>query len=489
MTTGCFQQCILFPIDQQQVTVDFQGGDVVNDAGLLSLRAFEKKLGVLSGLAQRLPDPRDQRFVTYSCETLLTQRVYQILADYPDGNDAQTLRHDALFQTLADVSPSSEDTLAGGSTLNRFHYAYTRRQAHLPVEERPVLLERQEALNDRLTIGNDYLTELFLRTRTEPLTEITIDLDATDDPTHGQQYLSFYHGFYEQHQYYPLLAFDGASGFPLAAWLRPGTAHANWGAVQTLERIVTLLRQKWPRLNIRVRGDTGFATPEMYEYCESHGLEYAFGYGGNPVLNRKTDGVLADLELYYSFYGYRDPSVQRFERFEDYQADGWSKPRSIIAKVEINPNGSNRRFVVTNMVGRPEAIYKEFYVQRGNVPEKPIGELKNMLNADRLSQTGFRANAMRLLEHTLAYAIVVLYRQAASSIPEVARAEVSTLRKMLWKVGAVVQTSVRRIWFHISQTWLHRDLWLRVHSAVMAHAKRIVEQGPVLPTTEPQLLS
>lgn len=490
MRTDCFQQLTLFPVDQQQVTVDFQGGQVVSDAGLLSLRAFEKKLGILSGLAERLLDPRCQELVTYPLETLLTQRVYQILADYPDANDAQTLRHDPLFQTVADVAPCDEATLASGSTLNRFHYAYTRRQANLPPEERPVLLEQQDALNQRLKIVNDYLVELYIRTRRQVPDCVTIDLDATDDPTHGQQYLSFYHGYYEQHQYYPLLAFDGDSGMPLATWLRPGTAHASWGAVETLEQIVTLLRRAWPTVKIQVRGDSGFAVPEMYEYCETHDVGYVLGYSSNNVLLSKTETALHDLELYHQFYGHREPAVQRFERFEDYQADSWSRPRSIVAKIEITPSGNNRRFVVTNLAGSPRQIYHDFYVQRGDVPEKPINELKNMLHADRLSQSGFRANAMRLMEHTLAYAIVVLYREAASAtVPQVGRAEVSTLRQMLWKVGAVVQTSVRRIWFHFSSTWLYRDLWVRVHETVMAYAETLSTRRPVLPTSSPQLLS
>ena len=144
MPTDCVEQCTLWDIGSQEVTVRFDGGRVVADAGLLSLRAFDKKLGLIAELAQRLPDPRSQEHCSYSCADLLAQRVYQILAGYPDANDAQTLRHDPLFQTLLDVSPDDEDnTLASGSTLNRFQYAYTRRQAQLPVEDRPVLLEQQ----------------------------------------------------------------------------------------------------------------------------------------------------------------------------------------------------------------------------------------------------------------------------------------------------------------------------------------------------------
>jgi hypothetical protein len=188
---------------------------------------LERPLRVIADLAQRLPDPRSPLFIQHSAEAILTQEVYQILAGYPDCNDAQDLRHDPLFQILADVSPDAEQPLASGSTLARFQYAYTRRQAELPPEERPVLQEVQAALNQRLTILNDYLVELFIRTRRTPPTEIILDVDASDDPVHGQQTLSGYHGYYRQHQYLPLFVYDGQTGFPLAAWLRPGTAHAS----------------------------------------------------------------------------------------------------------------------------------------------------------------------------------------------------------------------------------------------------------------------
>ena len=226
MATGCAEQLTFWQIGKQQVTAVFDGGDIVTDAGLLALRALDKDLGVLSELAQRLPDPRTQKYVTHSCEALLTQQVYQILADYPDGNDAQVLRHDPLLQTLVDHSPRDGEPLASGSTINRFCHAYTRRQAELPLEERPVLLEVAAAQNQRLQILNGYLPELFTQTRRTPPSFVIIDLDASDDPTHGQQILTGFHGYYDQHQYFPLFAFYGSSGFPLAAWLRPGTVHA-----------------------------------------------------------------------------------------------------------------------------------------------------------------------------------------------------------------------------------------------------------------------
>ena len=221
--------------------------------------------------------------------------------------------------------------------------------------------------------------------------------------------------------------------------------------------------------------------PEVYEFCEAEGLLYAFGYASNDVLKKRTAQALHDLETYYAFYQHREPEVQRFEVIEDYQAESWSRPRRIVAKIEINRHGSNRRYVVTNMSGHPQGIYHGFYVQRGDVPERPIGELKNGLSMDRLSFHHFRANALKLLEHALAYALVVLHREATAHIPEVATAEVGTLRLRLWKVGALVQTSCRRIWFHFSETWPHRDLWLRVHQALTDFVRQVRERNRVLP--------
>lgn len=486
MTTDCAdRQLRLWDLGKQQVTVAFDGGTLVTDAGLLALRALDKELGVLAELARRFPDPRAQQFVRHSREAILTQQVYQILAGYFDCNDAQVLRHDPLFQTLADVSPSAARPLASGSTLARFQQAFTRRQADLPVDERTVDGEVDEALTQRLQVLNDYLPALFIRTRRHTPAALVLDLDPSDDPTHGQQILTGFHGYYEQHQYFPLFAFDGDTGFPLAAWLRPGTVHASAGAVETLRRIVTHLRTAWPHVTIIVRGDSGLAVPEVYEYCEREGLLYALGYASNEVLKARTDASLADLETYYQWYGHREPHVQRFEAFADYQAASWSRPRRIIAKLEINRQGTNRRFVVTNLSGDPQGLYRGFYVQRGDVPEKPIGELKNGLQADRLSFHRFRPNGLKLLEHVLAYALVVLHREATAHVPEVARAAVGTLRLRLWKVAAVVQTSVRRIWFHFSATWPYGTLWSQVQAALtqfVAEVRAAQRDGPAAAT-------
>jgi hypothetical protein len=464
----------LWNLGPQQLHVDFQGGRLVNDAGLLAVRALERPLGIIADLARRLPDPRALKFIRHSAEAILTQEVYALLAGYPDSNDADELRHDALFQILADVSPDALQPLASGSTLARFQYAYTRRQAELPPEERPVQLEVRAAQIRRLKILNEYLVDLFIRTRTTPPTEIILDADATDDPVHGQQTLSGYHGYYRQHQYFPLHVYEGHTGFPLAAWLRPGTVHASAGAVEVLRAIVARLRRAWPQVRILVRADNGLGVPEVYEFCETEHLDYVLGYATNAVLERRTAQALADVEVYYRCYGRRrGEHVQRFEELRGYQAGSWPHPRRVVAKVEIHAQGSQRRFVVTNLPDAPAVVYRQVYVRRGAVPEQPIGEMKNDLRCERLSSCGFSANALRLLIHTLAYAIVVLFREAAGGVPEVATAQVATLRQRLWKAAAVVVTSGRRIWLHVATTWPYRAVWQRVQEAVAEFVTRL----------------
>ena len=245
------------------VRLTFDGERIVSDTGLLAVRAVDQHFRVLADVAAQLPDPRSPHYIRHSAEALITQAVYQILAGYPDLHDADTTRDDPLFQILAGVAPDAEQPLASGSMIARFQYAFTRRQAELPLEQRTVLGEIDQARTQRLKIVNRHLVDLFIRSRRQPPTTIILDVDATDDPVHGAQTLSAYHGYYGQHQYFPLLVYDGATGFPLAAWLRPGTVHASCGAADVRAEIVDALRAAWPEVTITVRGDSGLAVPAV----------------------------------------------------------------------------------------------------------------------------------------------------------------------------------------------------------------------------------
>lgn len=475
MAQGHESHTMAWTAGSQPLVVDFTADCLVEDAGLLAVRQLDVSLGVLSELAVRLPDPRSPRFIHHSLEALLVQLVYQFLAGYPDGNDADHTRNDALFQMLLGNAPDAEQPLASTSTLNRFLYGYTRRDAQLPLLERPSLLLQRRVQIERLRAANQFLVELFIRTRAQAPTRLVIDLDATDDPVHGKQALSGYHGYYKQHQYLPLLAFEGDSGFPLACWLRPGTAHAACGAVGVLREIVERLRRVWPDVDIRVRGDGGLSVPAMLDYCEEAKLGYAFGYSSNAVLERLSQHWLAEVQLYYGFYGCRDPHVQRYEQIRDYQAGSWPHPRRVVVKVELTPQGSQRRYVVTNLPEPEKQLYRDFYVQRGAVPEQPIGELKNGLSADRLSSCGFCANALKMLVAVVAYALVALYREACQGIEGVTTADIQTLRKKQWKVPAEVRREARRVRVSMPRDWEGRDDWERTIEAIRQHAARLAQ--------------
>jgi hypothetical protein len=489
MTPSCTPELSFSDPSRPPAHVVCDAPDLVSDTGLLTLRDLDLRLGYLDDLARRLPDPRSQPFVLHTRQALLAQQVYQILADCSDCNDAQTLRADPLFQTLAGLTVDPHRPLASGSTLARFQYAFTRRQCQLPEEDRPAFREMYRAQSQRVGVVNQFLVETFIRTRRAPPAAVILDLDPTDDPVHGRQALGGYHGYYRQHQYYPLLVFEGQSGFPLAAWLRPGTAHAATGAVEILRDIVTALRRAWPFVVILVRGDCGLAVPALYEFCEREGLLYAFGYPSNAALVARTAAALNELEIAHFFIGQYEPHLQRFAAIEDYQAEGWGQPRRLVCKLECTPQGSQRRFVVTNLAWDPRGLYLGFYVQRGAVPEQPLGELKNGLDLGRLSAHGFRANAYRLLLQVVAYGLVVLFREAvavaataappatAAELVAVSRAAVSTLRTWLWEVPAVVEVRARSVWFHVARSWPWRGLWQRVQRAVETFATELRPEG------------
>jgi hypothetical protein len=243
-----------------------------------------------------------------------------------------------------------------------------------------------------------------------------------------------------------------------------------------LKRIVDRLRQHWPEITFSIRGDNGVATPEMYEYCESEGMLYAFGYAANDVLKRRIreEELEENARLLWWMSGRN--GFQMFHTFEDYQAGSWSCPRRIITKLEItSTGGSNTRHVVTNMSGHATDVYHGFYTQRGRVPERPIGELKNGLSMDRLSSHRFLANGQKLMAHVLAYLLFVLFREANAQTSELKTMEVGTARSRLFKVGAVMKATHRRIWVHVASHWPGRDLLIAATHAVHAYIRDLHE--------------
>lgn len=316
-----------------------------------------------------------------------------------------------LTRRLANVGTRHEGLIRHERLSWIAHSVETKKpSASYPREEREVIFEQRHAQIERIRLLNGYLVELFAKTRPQPPPYVILDLDGSEDAAHGQQQLTFWNAHYDQNQYFPLFLLDGVTGFPLAAWLRPGNVHDSIGAVETVQEVVQRLRRHFPGLTIFVRGDGAFGGPEMLDYCDREGLLYAVGYSNHEGLKPRTAWFLEQLKLYYRFYS--EEGVQRFDDITDYQASSWGHPRRVVVKTEMNFLGSNQRVVVTNLSGSAKEVYHGFYVQRGNVPERPIGEMKNGLGSDRLSSSRFLANFQKLLAHVLSYAIVVLFREA-----------------------------------------------------------------------------
>jgi len=443
MATACCTQ-LRFRF-QEKLCVDFRGGQMTTDAGLLLLRELDHCLGLTRTLNTLLEDARDTRYVQHPLGHLLTQRVYQIAAGYEDAIDANRLRFDPTFQTLVDPEGGGE-ALATQSTLSR--------------------LENRVSWADIFKL-RDLGLEWFLRhgrkLRRSARQEILLDADSTEDPTHGHQQLALFHGKYNTYMYHPLLIFEGHTGHLLASRLRRGTAPNPEGLVGELQRMLPRLRQSFTRAPIRFRADAGFASPTLYEFLEAKGVEYVIGVPHHKAFHRFTRPVLRRALKRYRCTARPVRVVSSFF----YRAQSWSHRRRILVKVEVNSQGTNVRCAVTNRKGRSEALFT-WYNGRGEA-ENRIDELKNDLQADRLSCSRFRANAFRLQLHSLAYNLMHLLRSWLASTP-LRHAETSTLRLKLFKVGARVERTVRRLWFHLASGWPFRSLFFQVHQAIRKRA-------------------
>jgi len=420
----------------QPVLADFSGGQITSEAGLLPLRAFDERYHLTQDWSALLSDPRQDDRVCHDSLRLLRQRIYQIVAGYEDTNDADRLRHDPLLQIVADQKLG--DALGSQPTLSRWENTPSARDlVHL----------------------NDALLEIFIRICGEQVRkrgEILLDIDSTDDPTHGQQQLSFFNGAYDQHMYHPMLVFERHTGCLLSVRLRPGNASSHARIVPMLLRLLPRLQAAFPEVKIMLRGDAGFALPLLYEFCEFFGIQYALGIPANQVFQRRAEPLQKRLRRRYR----RTQVPQRsFSSFR-HRARSWSHQRRICYKAEHTAAGTNLRFLVTNCSGRASQVFA-FYNDRGEC-ENRIEEFKNGFRADRLSCHRFLANAFRLLLHSFAYNLVNLFRL---QLPLAWRsAQIETLRARLFKLGARVRQTARCIRIHLASGWplqsLFRDLAL-----------------------------
>lgn len=436
----CHKQLDFGRVDRLEVIADFEGGEITSDSGAILLKEIDRKYQVTEGATACLVDGRAVEKIKHELMSILRQRVFQIALGYEDQNDANDLRKDPGLKVMVDRCPEDED-LSSQSTLSRF--------------------ENSRGLKELYALA-DFLVRLFIRLQPEPPKSIILDIDATDDPTHGQQQFSFFHGYYDQYMYHPLLIFDGQSGFPLAAVLRPGNTHSSHMAISILKRVVARLRAAYPEVTILVRGDAGFAVPALYDYCEEHDLLYVIGLITNDRLRGQVADLAAEAEKTYQAYGEKQRQFTEFW----YQAGSWPHARRVVAKVERLDKGSNQRFVVTNLPLAPRILYDWLYTPRGEA-ENRIKELKNHLKADRLSCSRFGANQFRLLLHTLAYVLFLLLREHLEDT-ELERAYVDTIRLKLLKIGARVRQTTRRIWFHMASGYPHRHLFTMVLDRIRA---------------------
>jgi hypothetical protein len=431
METVCHNQLSFGILFSKEVVADFTGGSLTSDAGGLLLRELDQRYLIAEQSAACLHDPRDSDRVKHDLLTLVRQRLFAIALGYEDNNDAAWLSKDPALKIMAGKAPESGDHLASQPTLSRFENRATAKDLR------------------RLS---DCLIELYLKTHPGPRKVIVLDMDATDDPTHGQQQLSFFHGYYEEHMYHPLLVFDGRDGFPLAAVLRPGNTHASHGALAVLKRLIKKLKGAYPEALILFRADAGFAVPALYDYLEEQNIRYVIGFITNSRVLAQAAPLLAQAQRQYQETGEK----QRLFTSFNYQAESWDQSRRIIAKVEYTRLGANQRFVVTNLVRNPQFVYDDIYVLRGDV-ENRIKELKLELKADRLSCHRFLANQFRLLLHTAAYCLFWLLRRHLRGT-ELATAQVNTLRLKLLKIGARIRETSRRIWVHLASGYPYRHL-------------------------------
>lgn len=408
---------------------------------MLPIRAFDEQTGYTRRMAACLNDDRPGR--NHAIVEMLRQRLYGVLADYEDCNDHDTLRDDPILKIVAGRSPDG-DPLASQPTLSRFENAVAV----------PALWN---------------LLDFLARTGVERLKArhggsvpqyVTLDLDPTDDPTHGHQQLSLFHGYYEQHQYFPIVISEPTTKHVFYTHLRPGAVHAALGADDDLMFVVDRLRHARPDVRIHARGDSGFGVPWMYEICEKHGLSYTFGIAGNSRLREAAEGLVRQAVEQFRAGG----DKQRLFTAFSYRADSWGRHRTIVAKAECHGQGTNLRFIVTNLpvasIDDPQRLYDE-YVQRGE-SEHRMDELKNGLHAGRLSCHRFVANFWRLLLHAAAYNLLNALRDDESVPAELRRARPDTWRSKLIKVAATVVQTSRRVVVQLAAQWPFWDLYAAV---------------------------
>jgi len=410
----------------------FDGGRLTSDGGLPWLAEVEDSLGICRALAAYAPEWR-RAHIAHSIEALSRHRLLGVACGYEDQNDADTLRADPLLKLVCGRRPESDADLASQPTLSRFENAVDRHAC--------------QALAHAL-LG----VYLRARERDGRPTHLVLDIDSTDDPTHGAQEGTAYHGYYRPHMYHPLLVFDGETDQLVVALLRPGNAHASRGVLSVLRVLIQALRARWPGVTIEIRADGGCAVPALYDFCERATIGFTSGLIPNPRLHKIAAPLLAQAKEWRAATGEKIRLVSE----TPYQAESWSRERRVVYKAEALDQGPNTRFVVTTRTDPPAALY-DWYVDRGEA-ELWIKDFKRACIADRLSDHRFWANQFRLLLHAAAYWLLDTLRRrlCRQGYPSL---QLDTLRLRLLKVGGRVRELATRVRLHLASSHPGQPLW------------------------------
>ena len=465
MPTQCNQEFLEFhPLDKREVRGQFDGGAITTDAGGLLLREVEKRTGIIAQFAACFRDHRRAGRIEHGVKELVAQRVYGLALGYEDLNDHEELRRDPLLAVLAEKpDPSGESrarerdqgkALAGKSTLNRLELT----GGEVKEGERYKKIGLDFAAVDRL------LGELFLQAHGEAPKQIVLDLDSTDDPLHGNQEGRFFHGYYGHYCYLPLYIFCGEH--LLCARLRTANIDGAAGSVEEIARLVKQIRQAWPEVRIVVRGDSGFCREELMVWCEANGVDYVLGLAKNERLRAE---IAAELTQAAEQYQRSGQAARLFKEFSYQTRESWSRARRVVAKAEHLEKGANPRFVVTSLPSQewaPQALYEELYCARGEMENRIKEQL--MLFSDRTSTVHLRSNQIRLYFSSLAYLLMQALRRLGLQGTEWAKAQCTTLRLKLLKIGALIRVTARKVWVSMAGGYPYAERFRQVYAQLQA---------------------
>jgi Transposase DDE domain group 1 len=433
MTTDCSTNLFGFTeVEGREVVAGFDGGAITSDAGALLLGAADRAIGLIDRFAACFHDERRPELVEHQVATLIRQRVFGIGLGYEDLNDHDDLRHDPMMAVLAGKLTARREgyaPVAGKSTLNRLELSKLQPTRYHKISHNPMAIR-------------SLFVDIFLEAHERPPREIILDLDATDDPVHGEQEGRFFHGYYDCYCYLPLYVF--CERHLLASKLRVASIDAASGAVEEVARIVAHIRQRWPRVRILLRADSGFAREEMMAWCEANGVHFLFGLAKNKRLIGKISTEMARAEAKSRRTG---KPARCFKDFRWTTLDSWSRERRVVAKAEFTGGEANPRFVVTSLRRsecKAKYLYEKVYCARGDM-ENRIKECQLDLYADRTSTATMRANQLRLWFASMAYVLMCAVRRIGLHHTPFAKASCGTIRLKLFKIGALVRISVRRI--------------------------------------------